>query len=395
MLGPRCEFTDGFLDEHARRLEGMGNMDVVPDPTTLHSVSWGGFGKYRVGEVLCDLRQKDGQPLTACPRYAAKKQLEHLDTMGLRFLSSYELEFILMDRKSEQPVFDGNDVLSNLIVGDSERFLYQVDQDMLKAGVDIEMIQSECCPGQFEITMVPIYGIEGADKTLILKQGIKEIAHQQGFEASFMSKSSMADNGNGAHFNFSLWSKVDGSNALYDPDGEDRLSDTARHWIGGLLEHGAALSAFLCPTVNCYRRLHCPWAPSPINWGVDDRTVSLRVKNDGPQSTYIENRVPSGSSNPYLVLAATLAAGLDGVANKIDPASMKGRSSPKLPKTLEEALTALENDHVFVKSLGEDLVSWFTTLKRQVDLTILENSDVTVDDPKALAAEKRMYSVTM
>ena len=112
----------------------------------------------------------------------------------------------------------------------------------------------------------------------------------------------------GLHYNHSLWT-LDGKTALFDPSASDQLSDIARYWIGGLIKHSAALTALCSPTVNCYRRLHGPRLPDKANWGLEDRNASFRVKNYSEQGTYFENRIPGGSCNPYLVLAATVAAG--------------------------------------------------------------------------------------
>ena len=393
LRGLSSQLPRALTDEFTRQLgRPTGNLDLRPDLLTLHQVPWAGFGKYRVGEVLGDLFFEDGTAVDYNPRYSAQKQLDRLDKMGFQFLSSYEFEFILEDSKTMTPVFDGSYVLSNLLVGQNEQFLYQVDQDMLKAGVNVEMMETESSSGQFEINMVPVYGIGGADKAFILKQGIKEIAHHHGLHASFMAKPYLNECGNGAHYNISLWNKADGTNAFFDKEGEHQLSDIARHWLGGMLKHGAALSAFMSPTVNCYRRLHGPWSPSVISWDIDNRHASIRLKNACPKSTYMEHRVPSGSCNPYLVLASTVAAGLDGLINKIEPPA-PGIEGPLLPKTLSSALKHLEDDKILVEALGQDLVGWFTTMKRCVDVELLKDSqsDHTVA-PDALEAERRMYN---
>ena len=146
--------------------------------------------------------------------------------------------------------------------------------------------------------------------------------------------------GNGAHFNHSLWS-LDGSNNLFHDEGQpDQISELARHWVAGLVKHTPALAALLCPTVNCYRRMYGPWAPSVPSWGVDDRYSTYRVKNFGRSATYVENRVPSGLVNPYLALAACVCAGLDGIVNRLEAPAQRGQGGQlqRVPATLEESL---------------------------------------------------------
>ena len=194
-----------------------------------------------------------------------------------------------------------------------------------------------------------------------------------------MSKPFTDTFGNGHHYSHSLWfsaaSNVEENeavkNAFYDPNAENCLSTVARHWLAGLIRHAPALTALCSPTVNCYRRLHVPWSPDFSDWGLDDRMAAFRVKAGHREATYIENRIPGGSSNPYLVLAATVAAGIDGIVNKLECPAPKSDSSvfAKLPESLPEALEALENDDVMRKSLGEEFIRWFAEAKRESEIS--------------------------
>lgn len=151
--------------------------------------------------------------------------------------------------------------------------------------------------------------------------------------------------------------------------GEDHLSNLTRYWLGGLTKHLAAISALCCPTVNCYRRLHGFVSPGYINWNLDDRFCSIRVKNLNEKGTYIENRLPSSACCPYHVIAATVASGIDGIINKIEPPPKGDKSLGQLPTTFEEALNILDKDEVIREALGPSFVNYFVKLKRGADLT--------------------------
>jgi glutamine synthetase len=205
--------------------------------------------------------------------------------------------------------------------------------------------------------------------------------------------------GNGAHFNCSVWDATGATNLFADPTKDDGVSDFARHWVAGLLKHADALTALLCPTVNCYRRLQGPWAPSLAGWGFDDRHATFRIKKSYENDDiYVENRLPSGLANPYISLAANIAAGLDGVLNKLElpPAVNGGASGPRILSDLEAALQALEGSTAMREALGEDFVEYYCCLKREGDIKFLPKSDIRVeDDSEAFKEEVEMYGILM
>ena len=204
--------------------------------------------------------------------------------------------------------------------------------------------------------------------------------------------------GNGAHFNCSVWDASGTTNLFADPGRPDGFSDFGRHWVAGLLKNADAMTALVCPTVNCYRRLHGPWAPKRFAWGVDDRHATFRVKNMGdPALTWVENRVPSGLANPYLALAANIAAGLDGVLNRLEPPPPGGlEGGPRVLADLEDSLKALEASSVMREALGPDFVEYFCCLKREGEIKQLPKSDMAVeDDVEAFQEEVLMYGRLM
>jgi len=167
------------------------------------------------------------------------------------------------------------------------------------------------------------------------------------------------------HFSGSLW--AGGKNVFYDLE-TNQLSEVGRHWAAGLMKHAASLCALVSPTVNCYRRLHLPFTPDRNNCGFENRNAMLRIVAASPRTTYIENRLPSSAANPYVVLAATVAAGIDGLVNRLEPPRDAEDHGETLPSSLSEALSALEADKVLCDALGEEFVRWFLSLKREVEI---------------------------
>ena len=172
--------------------------------------------------------------------------------------------------------------------------------------MDVESSLIEYGHGQFELTTNTAEGIRVADMAFIMKTAVKEIllCSQNNQSATFMTKTLPDERANGLHYNHSVFNLA-GYNAFYNPEAADNLSDVARYWMA----NAGALTAICSPTVNCYRRLHQPWAPDCADRGIEDRKTSFRMKAKTEKRTYIENRLPGGSANPYLVLAAIVAAG--------------------------------------------------------------------------------------
>ena len=337
----------------------------------------------------------DGRILEANPRTVARRQLVQLSNMGYSLCSGFETEFMIMSPDTREPVFPSADYCETLSFKPFEEFFMDLDRHMVTAKVDLECVHAEHGPGKFETVLHPAHGIDSADQAFILKSATKELISDRNLLANYMAKPVIGKtryDGNGTHLNVSLWDMKSMTNVFYSKDGADGLSDIARWWLGGLVHHADALCALGNPTVNCYRRIHDPLAPDYNDWNIDDRMVSFRVKNYSPSATYFENRVPSGVSNPYIVLAATIAAGLDGVKRKIEPPPKGRRGSHRLPNTLSEALDALARDKVLCESLGSEFIDWYLGNKREIDLKILGDPDPKADCQKAFDAEYNEYA---
>jgi len=312
----------------------------------------------------------------------ARKQLDALEKLGLSIYSSFEVEFKVYNTDTRDWLFE-SDMFSTYDLSTYESYLYDLESNLFKAGVDVGTTQIEYAGGQFELALKPCYGIESGDVMFRAKHYIKEITklRNKNMEAVFMSMPEIGPIGNGLHFNHSVWQTGTKENAFHDPADPEGLSQVARYWLAGLVKHATALTALCSPTVNCYRRLHNPWAPRTASWAIDDRLCSFRVKNNGPSETYVESRLPSGAANPYIVLAATVAAGMSGIRNAYAPADPNVEDL--LPKSFGAALVALEKNEVLTEALGEEFVRWFVSMKRQMEIDVLKNGDI--------EEEKKMY----
>ncbi|XP_046379039.2 lengsin-like [Haliotis rufescens] len=384
-LGPQSEFV-GI--EHEENFN-FGNVLIVPDPATLRSIPWAPEG-VKVAEMLCESRwKKDNSPQEACPRYSARKQLQRLDDLGLSFYSGNEIEFQLLEKNTLEPVFNYNSYLSQRLLNKNSEVIFHFDKNFQESDIDVERFHVELGPGFFEAVTKPKYGIESADEAFNLQEGLLEMADQKGLRATFMSYLSSKDKmGIATHFNFSLWNKS-GENVFYEAGAPDKLSVIAKQWIAGILKHSKALSAFTNPTINCYRNFINPFKPMTANWGIEDRQSCLRIKNEDPYKTYIENRLPRGKSNIYLVMASTIAAGLDGVEKKMEcPVPGKQDDAESLPCSLAEALRELERDEDLCNALGKELVTWFVKSKRDAEIAKYEGIET---DEERFAVEKEDY----
>ncbi len=337
-----------------------------PDLSTLAAVPW----LDNTAKVICDTEWDDGTPLRAAPRHVARSLLQKTAALGYKVESAHEYEFYVLDSESHEPLFGGVHIFNNLR---NERIpaIRSVVDGLRAAGIPILTANAEYAPSQFELVYRHAEGIAGIDNGFTFKNGVKEIVQLAGLTATFMGKPSASTAGSGCHYHISLIDEETGRNAFFDPDAPGGMSETLRHFVQGILDHGAACMALFNPTPNCYRRLtpHT-FAPSNISWGEEDRSAMVRIKQPGTESVHAEMRAASAISNPYLCAAGTLACGLLGLAEKrpltaqSDMPSEEDRSLPPFPSNLEAALAALEADEAVADLLGEEFVSVFTTMKR-------------------------------
>ena len=294
---------------------------MIPEADTLHDCPWSGKKSGRkIGEVFCQLHTKNAvkTPSLFDVRYIAKRLLSTLESeFGLKLLSAFEYEFVL--GKDRKPAHEGIHIFSSVVLKAYEDVCYEISDRLKAAGVMTEAINVELGAGQYEITMEPVMGIDGADNAFIYKDCVKETAIDYGLEASFMCNP-WGDVQTGGHYNFSLWDAKgqEQHSSLTDVSDADMLSDTAKHWIAGVLQHAPALCALVCQTNNCFNRFYeGGFAPFNICYATEHRYAMLRVKQSGSSGCYLEYRTSGSAANPYLVMSAIVAAGMDGLRNKM------------------------------------------------------------------------------
>jgi len=297
--------------------------------------------------------------------------------LGFEPFTASELEFFMFRETPESAREKGYKNLAPLFnyIGDYSIYFNTIDDGILgyvrdsmeKAGVPLESQKPEWGFGQLELSIRYSDALEMADRHTIYKNGVKEMAVQKGFLATFMAKYCNSDSGNGLHIHCSFWDKD--KNCFYDEQGKYNLSDTARHYLGGLLSHVNEFFLFCAPYVNSYKRLEIgSFAPVNVTWGFDNRCVAIRVAGHG-KSTRLEFRCPGADANPYLAKAAMLAAGLYGIENKIEPAigpvinqdgyQMEG--ARHLPANLFEAINLFSNSKPVMEAFGEEVVKHYLT----------------------------------
>jgi glutamine synthetase len=345
---------------------GYADQRLKPDATTAAIVPWANL----TGRMICDTYWDDGRPLGAAPREVFRRVLSRCHELGYQPLIGIEPEFYLLDAETKQPLFDGYHIF-NTIRNTWVPAIERIIEETRAFGIDIITANTEYAGSQWELVLGPASGMAGPDTAFSFKNAAKELAHQEGLVATFMSKPFSDSAGSGAHNHIGLLERDSGANAMADDDHEWGLSKVGRSFIAGQLRHARGIYALLAPTVNCLkrRRTHT-FSPTNVSWGIEDRSALVRVKGGGAKSRHVENRAPTGLSNPYLACASLLGAGVLGVAEELElepPArapAEEDESKPKLPTTVEESLEALEADAQIVELLGEEFVTAYTVMRR-------------------------------
>lgn len=357
------------------RADALGDIYQQPDLNTLVVAP----DRPRTANVICDFVTAAGDALPTCPRGVLARVLAKLADRGFAAKAAFELEGMLftdsIEASRRKHFGDLTPMSTALPVGylhhNSRQQLAYLDEVLgrLEAlGIPVEGWHDEAAPAQFEINLDPADPITACDHVVRAKQVMREVAIEQGHVVTFMAKPS-AEYGNGLHVHHSL--TRDGEPVFYAPNGA--MSDTTRHWLGGLMASAAAATSFLCPTVNSYRRMvGFAAAPTVASWGEDNKSAALRVLSIEPKAARIENRVAGGDANPYLVLAATLASGIAGLEAETalpDPIAVTGwglppEGWPHLPTSITRAADALEADPGLASVMGADFVRYWINTRR-------------------------------
>ena len=340
---------------------------MVADPATLTPVPW----LDKTGRVLCDTMWYDGRVQMASPRLLLKKMLSVANGLGFTVKMGHEYEFYVVDAATRKPIFSGQPIFVT-----ARTHQVSAIDDLVRVlqaqGVDIITYNVEHGPGQVEINYEALDGLAAADRAFVFKGTVKEYLARHGLLATFMTKPYKGLSGSCSHFHVSLLDKETGRNAFLDEADQDGLSAPFKSFIQGVLDHARAAMAVWNPTPNCYRRIRPhTYAPSNVSWGIQDRSASVRVKASRDQATHMEVRVPSALSNPYLVAATTIGAGLLGLMQQRE--LIAAGSGPKeddaryakLPTEMDDALDAFESDTALREMLGEEFVKVYLGMKRQ------------------------------
>jgi glutamine synthetase len=358
---------------------GYGDFVMAPDMETLRRIPW----QPGTALVLADLEWLDASPVVESPRQILRRQLDRLAERGWVAMVGTELEFIVFEDSFERawdlrysdltPANQYNVDYSILGTGRIEPLLRAIRLGMRDAGMQVESAKGECNPGQHEIAFKYTDALTTCDNHVIYKTGAKEIAAQQGSSLTFMAKYNERE-GNSCHIHLSL-RKPDGDPVFAGKGGQD-TSIVFDQFVAGQLAGLRELSYFFAPNINSYKRYQPnTFAPTAVLWGLDNRTCAVRVVGHG-SSLRFENRVPGGDVNPYLAVAAMIAAGLHGIDNGLEavpPFAGNGYDSDALrvPSTLREAAQLWTESAIARAAFGDAVVDHYTNTA-QVELAAFD-----------------------
>lgn len=357
----------------------VGEVRLRPDPESFAVLPY----VAKSARLICDMVTLDGEPWGACPRSFLKRMIERARGTGFELKASFENEFTLARQEGGQFVpIDRSPCFSTIGLDSAAGVMMDIVEALIAQGVQPEQCYAELGPGQQELPVRYAGALRAADNQITVRDTARGVAARHGLLASFAPKPFADQAGNGSHIHFSLWRTADGTNAFHSPKGHHGLSDTAHAFMGGVLAHAPALLALTAASVNSYRRLQPRfWSSAYTAWGPDNKEATIRMpsKLRGIEmaSTNLELKPCDASSNPYLALGGLLAAGLDGIARKLDPgapllvdpdtlsdADRTRRNIRRYPTSLGEALDELERDEVLRAALGDVLAKEYVIVKR-------------------------------
>jgi glutamine synthetase len=346
---------------------GYGDVVAKPDLSTLRLLPW----LEGSAMVVCDVTDVDGAPVEVSPRQVLRRQIERARQLGLDVRCATELEFYLFRETFEEasalrwgdlhPHVSTIEDYQLLQTSREEYVLRRIRNEMVAADIPVEFSKGEAGRGQHEVNVTYGRALEVADRHVVFKNGVKEIADQCGRSATFMAKWSMAEVGSSCHIHASLWDAQSGAPLMWGEEGPSNLSDVGRQFVAGLLFGARQLTWLWAPYVNSYKR-YVPgsWAPTAAVWGVDNRTCGFRLVGHH-DARRVECRIPGADVNPYLALAGIFAAGLWGVEHGLElEAPFEGNAYnatdvPRVPTTLVEAIGELESSTIAKHAFGDDV----------------------------------------
>ena len=360
------EPVEGFA--YANWERGYGDFHLVPDLDTLRMAGW----TTRTAFVLCDvIDDETHEPVAVAPRSILRRQVDRLNEAGFTAAAASELEFFLFRdsyRTAHQKAYRGLEAAGWYVedyhllqASRVEDYVGAARRALRDSEIPVENSKGEAAIGQHELNIRYADALTMADRHVVMKQGMKELADALGVSVTFMAKPDASQPGNSCHVHLSLWHND--RNAFADEGGG--RSDVFRWFLGGWMHHAADLMPFVAPTINSYKRYQDQsWAPTRLAWSTDNRTAGFRVVGSG-SSLRIENRIPGGDVNPYLVYAAAIASGLDGIENQIEPpAEFNGdvysSDVQRVPGTLREATDRFAASTAARRFFGDLVVDHYT-----------------------------------
>ncbi len=351
---------------------GYGDYTMKPDMDTLRMVPW----LAGTAMVLCDVDDHaTDAAVPHSPRAVLKAQVARLEQMGLKPMMATELEFFVFrqsfDELAEQnyaamqPISAYNEDYHVFQTSKEEPVMRAIRNGLYGAGVPVECTKGEADAGQEEINIKYSGALDAADNHVIVKNACKEIAWQQGRAVTFLAKWHHDAAGSSSHVHQSLWT-LDGQPAFFDQKGEYGMSKTMRHYLAGLLSHASDVTCFLAPYINSYKRFAAgTFAPTKAIWSRDNRTAGYRVVGEGTKSVRVECRVGGADLNPYLALAAQIAAGIAGIKGEMElEGEFKGdayhsKDARSIPHTLRDATKALDSSKMLREAFGDGVVDHY------------------------------------
>jgi glutamine synthetase len=348
---------------------GYGDVHMVPDMGTLRLASW----LEKTAFVVCDVKsEKTHDYVPVAPRSILRRQIDQAKKAGFTAFAATELEHYLFRTSYRDAALQEFRNLEpagwyledyHILQGTRTESFHSAARRHLKlSGVPVETSKGEWGRGQHELNIRYAEALDMADRHVVFKQCLKELAEAAGMSVTFMAKFAADGAGSSCHIHLSLWR--DGKNAF------TKESDPFRHFLGGWLAHVPDVMVFYAPTVNSYKRyVDASWAPTRLAWSYDNRTAGFRVVGEG-QSLRIECRIPGADCNAYLALAGSLASGLDGIASQIEPPACfvgdiyAAKNLPRVPHTLSQAVEVFEKSAFAKRVFGQDVVEHYAHFYR-------------------------------
>ena len=347
---------------------GYGDFLMKPDLETLRPLPW----LEKTALVLCDVQDEDGKDLPHSPRGILKRQIARLKERGYEASCATELEFYLFDDdyrtahdKGYRDLVTAGYYIQDyhiLQTSKEEGVMRAIRNGLQGAGIPVESTKGEWGPGQEEVNIVYSDALAMADRHAILKNGIKEIAYNQGKAVTFMAKWAYELAGSSSHVHLSL-NGTDGTPVFLDKEGPHSMSKTMQSFVAGMLRHSSEITWLLAPYVNSYKRFQAgTFAPTKAIWAKDNRTAGYRLCSQGSKAQRIECRIGGADLNPYFAIAGLIAAGLKGLEDEapLDPPfegdAYSNEDLPEIPKTLRDAMAAMDKSAMLREAFGDAAV---------------------------------------